>query len=150
MLTNIDHPVLGTLKWNGDLDCWESKVELRPGFPIHLSLMTQMNELPKKDIDKLHQRGVEMLNWARNGESACRQRIADDLYDVYINNWVSESTTTSLLRTQFMKRIEPNSLVRDFNGGGYFYWQDDGLFAGHWIEVRFNASWQITEVGLAG
>jgi hypothetical protein len=150
MPADIIHPVLGRLVWNGKLDSWESKIDLRPGCPIDVSLITLMDAEPTHNIDQLIQRGVDMLEWARNTESACRQRIADELLEDYNDTWAPEDAPALMSREEFMRRITPNSLVLDIGGSGYFYWGDDGLFLDHWIMVRFGKDWTITEVGLAG
>lgn len=101
-------------------------------------------------IDELLQSSVEMLEWARRSEPACRERIADDLLELYNEDWIPEEASDPMTRAEFIERVEPNSLRRDIGGSGYFYWGDDDMFAGHWIELRFREDYTISEVGLAG
>ncbi len=149
MPSDIKHPVLGTLSWKSDLSVWETKIELRSGCPIDLRLSNLFDSAPTNNIDKLLQGGVDLLDWARRTESACRERIADELLELHNDTWIPEGTTP-MGRAEFIKRISPNGLVRDTDGSGYFYWADGDMFAGHWIEVRFGKDQTISQVGLAG
>jgi hypothetical protein len=146
----IDHPVLGKLTWNVDLSTWETKLELRPGCPIELGITTRRDLPPTDNLDSLLNGGVAMLEWARRTERDCRERIADELLELYNDTWAPEDATTAMSRTEFISRIVPTSLVRDIGGSGFFYWADDGMFARHWIEVRFREDYLISEIGLAG
>ena len=150
MAVDINHPVLGKLTWAADRSCWEGKVELRPGCPIDLGITTRLDREPTHKIDELLRSAVEMLEWARRSESTCRERIADKLFELYNDTWAPEEAPTPMKRPEFVQRITPNSLTRDINGSGFFYWADDDMFAGHWIELRFRKDYTISEVGLAG
>lgn len=144
------HPLLGTLSWNADLHSWESAVDLHIGCPIDISLSRRSDVEPTKDFDELIQQGSAMLEWARCSESQIRQEIADELLELYNDTWAPEDARHQMTRTEFCDRITSNSLVLDIDGSGFFYWADDDLFAGHWIELRFNGDLTISEIGLAG
>lgn len=150
MPADVDHPILGKLSWNADLSTWETKVELSPTCRINLRISTEMDMSPTDNLDSLLEGGVEMLAWARRTESGCRERIADELLELSNHTWAPDDSTAPMNRAEFMKRLVPSSLVRDIDGSGFFYWADGDLFAGHWIEVRFNQNFAISEVGLAG
>ncbi|MBI3822211.1 MAG: DUF2262 domain-containing protein [Planctomycetes bacterium] len=149
MPAKIEHPVLGTLTFVTYLDAWETKVELQSGSPVDLRLTTRFDLGPTYNIESLLQRGVEMLHWARCNDNACRERIADKLHELYNDTWAPEATSP-ISRHEFIKRITPHSLRLDIDGSGFFGWADDGMFAGHWIELRFRKDWTISEVGLSG
>jgi len=150
MAADINHPVLGKLTWAADLSSWKGKVELRPGCPIDLTITVRMDFEPTHNIDELLRSGVEMLEWGRRSESACRERIADELLELYNDTWAPEDAPTPMKRVEFTQRITPNALTRDIDGSGFFYWADDDMFAGHLIELRFRKDYTISEVGLAG
>ena len=150
MAADINHPVLGRLAWAAVLSSWEANVELRPGCPIDLRITTRMDVEPTHNIDELLRSGVEMLEWARRSESACRERIADELLELYNDTWAPEDAPAPLKRAEFIKRIAPNALTRDIDGSGFFYWADDDMFAGHSIELWFSKEYTISAVGLAG
>jgi hypothetical protein len=157
MSENINHPVLGTVTWNMELGCWESEVELRSGCLISLCLTVLMEAEPTKKTDELLRAGVEMLEWARRCEPKCRQRIVDELLQLYNERWAPDAmagdpeTAKGLMsRAEFIQWLTPTSLVLDIDGSGFFYWDIDDLFAGHYIMVRFSKDRNITEVGLAG
>jgi hypothetical protein len=150
MAAEINHPILGKLTWAADQSSWETKVELRPGCPIDLRITTRMDVEPTHNIDELLKSGAEMLEWAKRSESACRERIADELLELYNDTWAPEDAPAPMKRAEFTKRIVPSSLSRDIDGSGFFYWSDDDMFGGHWIELRFRKDYTISEVGLAG
>jgi hypothetical protein len=109
-----------------------------------------MDTDPTTNIDEFLRFGVEMLEWARRSEPACRERIADELLELYNDTWAPEDAPAPIKRAEFIKRIAPSSLVRDIDGSGFFYWADDDMFAGHSIELRFRKDYTISEIGLAG
>jgi len=150
MAADIDHPALGKLTWAAHLSSWEGQVELRPGCPISLLIRMRKDLEPTHNIHELLSAGVEMLEWARRTESTCRQRIADELLELYNDTWAPEDDPAPMNRAEFTNRIAPNSLTRDIDGSGFFYWTDDDMFGGHWIEVRFRKDHTISEVGLTG
>jgi hypothetical protein len=150
MAADINHPVFGKLTWAADLSSWEAKVELGPGCPIDLRVTMRMDLEPTHNVDELLQSAVEMLEWARRSESVCRQRIADELLELYNDTWAPEDAPAPMRRPEFVRRITPSSLIRDIDGSGFFYWDDDGMLAGHWIELRFRNDYTISEVALAG
>src|SRR3954454_12015358 len=112
MASDINHPVLGKLTWGADLSCWEGKVELRPGYPMDLSITTRMDLEPTHNIDELLRSAIEMLEWARRSESLCRERIADELLELYNDTWAPEDAPVPMNRGEFVQRITPNSLTR--------------------------------------
>jgi hypothetical protein len=119
MAADINHPVLGKLTWAADLSSWETKVELRPGCLIDLRIRTRMDVEPTHNIDELLRSGVAMLEWAKHSESACRERIADELLELYNGTWAPEGAPAPMKRAEFVKRITPSSLSRDIDGSGF-------------------------------
>ena len=92
-----------------------------------------------------------MLQWAQRNENVCRESIADELLEEYNEGWAPQGAKVPMSREEFLHRITPTSLHLDVNwSSGYFYWDDDDMFAGHSIEIRFGKDWNITEIGLAG
>ena len=130
MPADIGHPTLGTLVWNGKLNCWESQVDFYPDWPIDIRLRRRSDMEPMHDIADLLSRGVDVLQWARNSDSLSRERIADKLLDLYNDTWAPEDVPGPMLRATFCERIMPCALVLNVNGSGSFYWDDDDLFAG--------------------
>jgi hypothetical protein len=150
MTADIIQPTFGKLTWVDGLSGWEAKVDLRPGCPIELLLSARIDLGPTHNIDELLQSGAVMLEWARRSESACREGIADKLLELYHDTWAPDDATTSMSRAEFVARTKPESLTRDIDGSGFFYWGDDKIFSGHWIEVRFHTDYTISSVSLAG
>lgn len=147
---SIDHPILGKLSWVEDLSRWEAAAELRTGCPIELGIAAPRFPSSSDNFEPLFQGGVALLAWAKRSEQECRELIADKLLALYNDTWADDEEETALTREEFMARIAPSSLERNVDGSGHYYWKDAGLFAGHWIELRFDAAFQVWEIGLAG
>lgn len=150
MPADIVHPTLGTLAWNGKLNSWESQVDYYPDWAIDIRLVRRSDVEPTHKIDELLSRGVAMLEWARDSDSLCRETIADKMLDLHNDTWAADDAQGPMSRSTFCERIIPYSLTLGISGSGFFYWDDDDLFAGHWIELRFRKDLTISEVGLSG
>jgi hypothetical protein len=59
---------------------------------------------------------------------------ADKLLKLYNDDWVDERIG-KLDRASFMARLAKPSIDMDELGAAAVYFEDGGLFAGHWIEV---------------
>lgn len=147
----FDDPVLGRLVYDKELNWWEANVKLRPSLRVKLSLLSRTDLPPKAGLDECRRRGIAYLEWARRSEPTIRQRIADELLNVYNEDWTDDDAgMRKVTRDEFLKRIGPNSITLETDGESAWYYQDDDLFAGHWIEVRLRANKDIFQVGLAG
>ena len=135
---SLEHPILGRLTYNDDVDWWEAHVEFQPGHSVDLSLLTHTYGNPQIEIEELLRRGADYLRWSCGVEAGFRQRIADELLDCYNDNWATddEEGQRPVSRDEFLKIIALRSIVLDTDGSACWYYSDDGLFAGHSIEVR--------------
>jgi len=152
MTITIEHPVFGTLTYEQEYDWWSGYLELSPGLEIRFSFSAWTGTDPKLETAELIRRGVDFLIWARAAESTVRERIADELLEIYKDTWASEDEGDPgrMSRSTFLQRIAPESIVFHVKGNSYWYYDDGGLFANHIIEVRISAEREVTEVLLAG
>lgn len=144
MSKSLNHPILGKLTFNRDLDWWETKVTLQDELSIDLCISVDRPELTSQELD----RAVEFLDWARKNESDCREWIADGLLDIYNDHWAEEEDC--LDRSGFIERIMPQSLILNEDGSGIWYYNDGDLFAGHTIELFIEVDKSLSEVSVAG
>jgi hypothetical protein len=92
---------------------------------------------------------VEYVARLINGFATLREYAADRLMTLYNNNWLDENHT-ALDRPSFLSRlVNPSITLYDELGAAVVYFEDDNMFAGHYIEVRVNNG--VPEhAGLAG
>jgi hypothetical protein len=155
MDTSLEHPILGQLIFDRDLDCWGAFVWLQDkscidycddrGIDFYISV-----DEPDLDTQITIDRAVEYLEWARTSEPECRTRIADDLLHVYNNIWAEDDSSGQLSRENFLKKIFPESLNLNSDGSGVWYYADGNLFAGHSIEIFIEVDRSFNEAHLAG
>ena len=146
----VEHNVLGRLTYFNEYEWWETQVEFRPGCLVNFRLSTWTGSDPKVNVPDLFFRGVDYLEWARQAEPVCRQRVADKLLECYNDTWASEDEPAPMSCAEFVEKITLTSVVLHTDGGAYWYYADGDLFAGHWIEVRAGVNREFSHVGLAG
>jgi hypothetical protein len=130
----------GQLRWNEELGAWIAEVEWSPGAPIQFS-MTYEDQWAKTDPAKLAEIGTAFLGWAKDFEPLCRDRIADDLLDVYNRSWADDDPDEGppkLNRAEFLNALGLTAI--DLQEPGYSSWRyaSGDLFAGHGINVMPN------------
>jgi hypothetical protein len=156
METALKHPILGTLTFDRELDCWEAFVWLQNdescndcwdncGFDFYISV-----EDPETDPQPIFNLAIEYLDWVRKNESTCRNKIADDLLGIYNDVWADNNSIGQLNREDFIKRILPESLNLNIDESGILYYGDSNLFAGHSIEIFIESDRSFGKAHLIG
>src|SRR6266536_2313398 len=90
VIQSVQHPALGALFYDDRLHEWETQLELFPNCWVMLRLWAWSGTPPRIEVDEILRRGVDFLEWARRAEPLVRQKIADDLFDCYMENWSSK------------------------------------------------------------
>jgi hypothetical protein len=132
------HPVLGRLQWDSRVNSWESKVELAPGCSISFAIVAEA-DWAEKDPKELFAIGAQYLARARQGEPRVRERVADDLLDVYNESWADEDPnegTPPMDRAEFLANIRPSGICLFHDGSSTWDYSCGDLFAGHGIWLR--------------
>jgi hypothetical protein len=141
----IDHRVLGRLTLDRAYDWYEGTRNAR-GMRYHVSV-----ETADPDDDKVVTRAVagaaEIILRLERGMASLRDAIADHLLELYNDNW--RGRRKALSRAAFKRRPTLKSVVVS-PGRTTLYFDDDGLFLRHTIEVRMSPRGRISEVCLAG
>src|SRR5581483_3977578 len=83
------HPALGELRWEAARDSWEADLDFAPGHPVHFAIVAE-GEWEETDPAELFEIGAAFLAWAREFEPRCRERVADDLLDVFNRAWADD------------------------------------------------------------
>lgn len=135
------HPGLGELRWDAEVNSWETTLDLHPGCPVRFAIVAEA-EWADTDPAKLFEVGVTFLAWARGFEPKCRERIADDLLDVYNRAWADddpEEGPPPHTRAEFLAAIRPSGLSLYHDGCSSWVYDDGDLFAGHGIDLMLDA-----------
>jgi hypothetical protein len=150
------HPVLGELRWDEQVQWWEAQVELIPGVTIALCLSAENECGDYVAPEELFAAGLKYLPWARAAEPQCRQQIADDLLDCYNDAWANtdpedpDNGPGPVTRDEFIALIRPSAVHLNTDGSGVWYYDDGDLFAGHAIEVWVSEDRVFLGAHLAG
>ena len=150
METSLEHPILGKLTFDRDLDWWRTNVRLTDECWIDFCIDCLDTDEPDIDSRLTLERAVEYLDWARKTEPECRNKIADDLLATYNDIWAEDDGIGQLSREIFINKLVPESLVLSSDGHGVWYYKDSDLFAGHSIEIYIEADRSFDEAHLAG
>jgi hypothetical protein len=94
-------------------------------------------------------RAVADYTWLVEQIESLKGFAADKLLDLYNDTWVDEDIG-EVDRTGFINRLtKPAVHLYDEIGAAYVYFEDGGLFAGHFIEISIDDG-QPTDANLAG
>jgi len=135
------HPRLGDLRWDAAREMWETDLDLFPGCPIRFAIVA-LSDWRLTDPTSLFQIASGFLESAREFEPRCRERIADDLLDVY-NQWraLDDPDNGSLphTRAEFLLALKLGNILL-YPSGASEWWYDAGaVFAPHCISVPLAA-----------
>ncbi|MBD1845849.1 DUF2262 domain-containing protein [Cyanobacteria bacterium FACHB-63] len=145
MNQTLEHPVLGRVIWNPETHSWEATVELRQDHWI--AFCFEPSEARETDIQALMNHAAELLSQIRELEPQIRQKIADDLLDLYNNTWARDEDDDApprMSRAEFIQSITLESFNLAWDGSRSWWYNDNDLFAGHSIEL-----WIDTEQSIA-
>jgi hypothetical protein len=143
----LNHPILGRLKFDTDLDWWSVNIQLNEDCWIDFLISVEETDLEHRLVVD---RSVEYLEWARSHESQCRDYITDALLDIYNEHWAEDDGIGQLERAEFRSTIAPASLILYPDGRGIWYYHDGDLFAGHTIEIGIDPNRRYDEINLPG
>jgi len=141
----VDHPVLGRLTLDRTFDWYEGTRKGRGG-KYQLFVETTEPDDDKK-VARAMARAAAIVLELERGMAGVREAIADQLLDVYNDEWREGGKPLS--RAAFKKRPALTSVVVS-PARITLYFDDDGLFLRHTIEVRGSSRGRISEVCLAG
>lgn len=140
------HPGIGDLRWVESHNSWEGAVELLPGCPVAFGIVAEA-EWADADSAVLFEAGAAFLAWARGFEPLCRERVADDLLDLYNRSWADddpEEGPPPHTRAEFLAAIHPAGISLYHTGMSSWNYDAGDLFAGHgiWLVVAEDRSFK--------
>jgi hypothetical protein len=140
------HPALGELRWDAARHSWETDLDLFPGCPIHFAIVAE-DEWEDVEPAELFEIGTAFLAWAREFEPQCRERVADDLLDLFNQSWADddpEEGPPTHTRAEFLAAIRLSDLTLYPGGASHWYYDPGDLFAGHriWLMVDADRSFR--------
>lgn len=135
----MEKELLGNITWD---DEWSGKMTLPNGEIAEFSI-------------EVYEPGDAVIKAARNtlkflitNETLIRHKIAVSMRELYNESWLDENTMTA---EELAQSITLHSVQVWEDGGNLSYTTDDpDLFAGHWIQVLFDANGEIGKPEIEG
>ena len=141
MQKRIIDSYLGTIEYSKDLDLYEGKIEIENSESITFRFDVDNNLEQRFKVA----RNIVQILISKHGEF--KQYIAEQLLDLYNNNWSKEETID---RKEFANRIILEAVTIYDDNSAEICYQDGNLFAGHYIVVDLNSKGILDEPYLAG
>jgi hypothetical protein len=138
------YPGVGELRWVEGHSAWEGSIELLPGCPVAFDIVAEA-EWATADPTELFAAAAAFLAWAREFEPRVRERVADDLLDLYNQAWADDDPDEGPpphTRAEFLAAIHPSGLSLYHTGMSSWSYHAGDLFAGHgiWVVVARDGS----------
>lgn len=143
MPTDITDARLGTLVWEGELNCWtHDDFPLTPRGTIHLSVSPRSDaDLTRPALRRHAETVCQTIEWVRRHEPELRLAVAMRSLDGYNDHWRNDAVDPDPIdAAEFAERIHLTSLdvVCDGEVTLYFDDGDDEMFDGHAIIAHLN------------
>jgi hypothetical protein len=140
------HPGVGQLRWVKAHDSWEGTIEFLPGCPISFDIVAEA-EWADTEPSVLFEAAASFLAWARENEPRCRERVADDLLDLYNGSWADDDPDEGPpphTREEFLAAIRTAGISLYHTGMSSWSYDAGDLFAGHgiWLVVAEDRSFK--------
>lgn len=134
-------PQLGDLTFDSDIGWWEGRVTLPSGssFVLYVHTPTEKDQ----SITEAARAAFEKMN---RSEQAAREFAAAELLSVHNGEW---SEGKEILAGEFTRRLVPATIQVWPDGDAEISFEDDNLFWGHEIGVRYRGG-RFTEAVVQG
>ena len=146
----LNDEVLGKLTLNRELDWLEGEIPWGDG---HMNLSLEIDTEDTETWDKVRAFARKLATDAARWDSELRRFAAKELTEL-ANDWQSSDeeneNAPELTEEDFMRRIQPESLVLSWDGNLVAYYDDDDLFFGHVIEISGTESEGLKYANIAG
>jgi hypothetical protein len=145
------HPELGSVKWEERLHAWEANVTLAGSTVFFLMIVE--GDWEGIDPGDLFEIGARFLRWARKFEPRCRDRVVNDLYELYTRWWAGDDTgegPSMLSRPEFHEVLHPCLISLYHDGSSDWQYECGDLFAGHGIDLYVDADGVLGRADLWG
>ncbi len=140
----INDPVFGELIWDEKYHWWKADARANSDFPFAVYLTDYLGEADD-DIEP-YRRFFEIV---RQNEPAAREYAAQELLEIYNENW---SNNEFITKEEFCRRMEPESVsFSEFDAEeAEFHYTGEDLFGEHTIIVAMTKSGVFTYASFEG
>lgn len=138
----VDHPELGRLTWDDDLDYWHGGFDFVPGHRVGLSA-----DPGEAGDGAAIAAAAAFVRWLSEADASARAAAAAGLLDTHNDSWNDGEPVTA---GEFAARLRLETVVADPDGGGQLYYADGELFWGHVVIVPVGPDRTFGEAHIAG
>ena len=142
---NIEHPELGTLRYESTHDWYEGRIGLQES---NIAIQLLMDEAGK--VAPAIERASNFVGELGKYAKLAKEYAAQGLLEIKNEAWVDDEDEEPLTSVQFEQRMSLESLSIDPNGKVSFYHNDGDLFWGHCILVTMDSENNFIEAETAG
>jgi hypothetical protein len=142
--SDIDHPALGRLEYDEDLDWYSGKVSVG-GRPVDLRIpcWRVSGEPPALS------HAVRIADKIADRCRAAKECAVRDLLELKNHTWRGEDEP-KVSADEFKQRMELEDIIVDDDGSAEFHHRDGELFGGHGIVVEMDADGRFKRADIAG
>jgi hypothetical protein len=120
---------LGDLRWDCRFNWWEGLLRLPDGESFRLYIESR-SENDRSLTDEARFTASKIVK----SDQEIRRFAAARLLGVHNESW---NEGDSILEEDFIERMDPDGITIFKNGNAEIGYSDDGMFLGHYIEVRY-------------
>lgn len=142
--TTFDDDRLGRLKWDANLEWWETSYDFGEDRPAELHISG-----PRAAGADLFKRVGDVANRLKRALNKVKKFAADRLVDLKNDSWLGEDEAR-VGSKQFASRLSVQSVGVRENGRVEVYFNDGDLFWGHSIIVSLTSDLKPTSADIAG
>ena len=135
---------LGALKWNEELEFWEGSIRLSSSDAFELAVFARAGLVADRVISADARRAIARI---RTAEDACRSFACKELLEIHSAEWSEGNVIDG---SEFMRRLEPDSVEVHESGYSEIHFRDGGLFWGHSVGVRIRPDGSFQEAVVEG
>jgi hypothetical protein len=145
-LPDINHPILGLLRYSDECDCYVGQVKFQ-NLSIDISVETDEDGVIEPVLEKIS----HFIDRLENYAEAAKNYAADRLLELKNNTWLDlDNNEQPLTSSKFTASMLLDAIFISWDGSVSFYHQDGNLFWGHWILVEMDVSTQFLHAEIAG
>jgi len=141
---DVEHETLGTLRYDGDLEWYEGKVEHGGKVvPIYLAAVGQ------KEFDAAAVRAVNVTSRLDEYERRAKEYAAGQLLKIKNDGWLEEGEAP-VNADEFKEKMSLQEIVFRRYGAVDFHHGDGNLFWGHDVVVSLDGGDNFVEAKVSG
>jgi hypothetical protein len=141
---DVEHETLGTLRYDGDLNWYEGRVEHGgKAVPIYLAAVGE------KEFDAAAARAVHVASRLDDYERRAKEYAVEQLLKIKNNGWL-EDGESPVGADEFKEKMSLQEIVFRRYGAVDFHHRDGNLFWGHGIVVSLDGGDNFVKADIPG